>query len=728
MADSEVGRSSGRRLSRRTLVGAMAGVCVAVLSVAAVGSATTPSVVRAALARLQAGPSSRLLLPADFDEIRAKIAEQAWARDSFAALRRAADGLVASLPPIPDQGGGWFHAGGAAYEITRVHNRLSEGARTLGLVYRLTDDVTYAQTAARILLGYATRYDAYELHDNTGRTGPAAVSPGKATSQGLDEGIWLAALAFGHDLVRETLTDADRTTIENGVLRPAAELLMRNNVGRHNHQTYFNLGIGLTGLAIGDSRYVEHAVQKPDSGLLYQLSSGASYTADGFWYEGSAHYHFYALEGIVGLAEAAQRNGLEPYAAPALRAAFDFPLSYADAQGRLPAFNDGPPASLYDAGRARLYEIGYRRFGDPRYAALLARVGRGSAYHGLVYGVAALPEGDPFTCGQEPSALLADRTLPILRAGPESSRLQLSMNAMPYVGGHSQPAHLEIDLTGGHGRLVPAPASIKYADPLYPGWYRQTISHSTVVVDGTSQARGRTTEVVGFHAGTLFSAVRARSSSAYPGAVLDRTSILTEAGLVDLFLARAPGARTLDWVLHHSGSLSTELTLQPRAAPAEAGYQQLGEVGEARVDEDWRAHWTLPDGSASALWMAGLTGTTVLTGLGPIGAANQENDPQPVSALIVRRPAPASAFVSVLLPGDVGTASVLGVPALRDGAPVGAEEAFGVQIRTPGGAYDIYVAPGLGPYDIGGRRVDGSTIVVERPDGSGSQTEQAALA
>jgi len=37
-----------------------------------------------------------------------------------------------------------------------------------------------------------------------------------------------------------------------------------------------------------------------------------------------------------------------------------------------------------------------------------------------------------------------------------------------------------MELTAGPHRLVPAPASIKYADPLHAGWYRQTVSHSTV--------------------------------------------------------------------------------------------------------------------------------------------------------------------------------------------------------------------------------------------------------
>ena len=672
----------------------------------------------------QPGAGTRVLLPADFAEIRAKIAAPGWALDAFNALKRSADGLVRSTPPIPEQGGGWFHAGGEGYEITRAHNRLADGTRQLGLVYRLTDDPAYADAARAILLGYAARYQGYEAHDQYGRTGAQAYHPGKALSQGLDEGIWLAALAFGYDLVREALSDADRETIGSGLLRPAADLLVGYSLGRHNHQRYFNLGIGLAGLALDDARYVEHAITKSDSGLLYQLSPGASFTSDGFWYEGSAHYHFYALEGILGLAEAAQRNGHDPYAAPALRGAFDFPLAYADSEGRLPAFNDGPPASLYDAWRARQYEIGFRRYSDARYAEVLARVGRGSGIHGLVYGVPVLPRTEPFAPGLGGSALLADRTLPVLRTGDGPNRLQLAVNGMSYVGAHTQPAQLEIELTAGPHRLVPAPASIKYADPLHAGWYRQTVSHSTVVVGGKSQERGQPVEVVAFHAGSLFQATRLRTTSAYPGVVLDRTVLLTAAGLVDLFQVRAPSATTIDWVLHHAGEFSTEVSLLPRRAPPLPGYQELEEVQEGHRDDWWRAGWVLPDNTGTLLWVAGEPGTTVITGRGMIGGPDQNNDPTPVSTLIARREAAATTIVSVLLTGYVGSGDVAALPALRDGVPVAADEAIGLQIRAPRGSFDVLLAPGPGPYQIGGHQVAGGQVLVVLPDGT---SEQAAL-
>ncbi|HZO25700.1 MAG TPA: hypothetical protein VFH48_06865 [Chloroflexota bacterium] len=115
----------------------------------------------------------------------------------------------------------------------------------------------------------------------------------------------------------------------------------------------------------------------------------------------------------------------------------------------------------------------------------------------------------------------------------------------------------------------------------------------------------------------------------------------------------------------------------------------------------------------------------VIAGLSRIGGPDQNNAPEPVTTVIVRREAAATTFVSALLTGYVGQGEVAALPALRDGAPVSADEAIGVQIRAPRGSYDILLAPGPGTYEIAGRQISGGQIVVVRPDDG--TVEQAAL-
>lgn len=90
------------RLGRRTFLTGLLGTAGAALasgshapavpSALAVPPSIPPTV------RAQAGGGPCVLLPADFAEIRAKIADPGWARDAFNALKRSADGLVRSTP------------------------------------------------------------------------------------------------------------------------------------------------------------------------------------------------------------------------------------------------------------------------------------------------------------------------------------------------------------------------------------------------------------------------------------------------------------------------------------------------------------------------------------------------------------------------------------------------------------------------------------------------------
>src|SRR5688572_16760034 len=95
MRDDLRQRSGSSRLSRRTLLRHVLGAAGAAF---AIGSqlSTVPSALAAHQpinpgARIQAGGGTRILLAADFAEIRAKIAAPGWALDAFNALKRSAD-------------------------------------------------------------------------------------------------------------------------------------------------------------------------------------------------------------------------------------------------------------------------------------------------------------------------------------------------------------------------------------------------------------------------------------------------------------------------------------------------------------------------------------------------------------------------------------------------------------------------------------------------------------
>src|SRR5690606_33808004 len=144
----------------------------------------------------------------------------------------------------PDEGGGFYHNVNSNYEVTLQHFALSEAARDLALLGWLTEDPAYIDRAKHILLRYSEKYLTFEIHDKEGRTPPAQLdAPGRATAQGINEAQWIISLAWACDLVRHALLPEQFSALEHRLFRPAADLLLENDEGGHNHQAWYNAGI-----------------------------------------------------------------------------------------------------------------------------------------------------------------------------------------------------------------------------------------------------------------------------------------------------------------------------------------------------------------------------------------------------------------------------------------------------------------------------------------------------
>lgn len=66
----------------------------------------------------------------------------------------------------------------------------------------------------------------------------------------------------------------------------------------HNHEVKISAALGVLGFILEDETLLEFAVNQP-YGLRWQLENGL--LAEGLWFEGSVHYHYYALPGLSGL-------------------------------------------------------------------------------------------------------------------------------------------------------------------------------------------------------------------------------------------------------------------------------------------------------------------------------------------------------------------------------------------------------------------------------------------
>ena len=139
-------------------------------------------------------------------------------------------------------------------------------------------------------------------------------------------------------------------------------------------------------------------------------------------------------------------------------------------------------------------------------------------------------------------------------------------------------------------------------------WYKQTVSHNTVVSGETSlfPCTGR---LNGFHISPRAKIMDASAATdpysnqtdqdiyGHPLPALRRTvALLDESFVVDVFRVRS--GRSCDWVYRNTGLLQTGQEMGGREAPLgnDNGYQHIRNVKSGRASgENWRAIWTQDD-------------------------------------------------------------------------------------------------------------------------------------
>jgi hypothetical protein len=227
----------------------------------------------------------------------------------------------------------------------------------------------------------------------------------------------------------------------------------------------------------------------------------------------------------------------------------------------------------------------------------------------------------------------------------------------PYGGGHGHPGMLELVVADGGETVLPGLGTASYDSPLHGSWTNQTVAHNTIVVDRTTQwprskwghdtAEHRVCgELLAFHADDRLQLVRARCDNAYDGIALDRTVVLADGVLLDVYRARATdgAAHRFEYVLHGLGPPTTSgMSLAPAVALGDAeGYEHLTEVRQAQADGPVSAEF----GERLKLVSApGETEVSTAMGLGISGT-------KPLPVLLLGRTGAEAMYVVAMQPGD----------------------------------------------------------------------------
>ncbi len=533
-----------------------------------------------------------------------------------------------------------------------ANERLSQAALNAALLWRLDEgNRSHLFRVTKILMGYAARYGLYRS-DLQGRP-----NPGIATYTTLDESVWLLPLVRAFDMVRGALPDGKARDITNRLFAPAAEHLVRHHYrGIHNFACWHNAAIGTVGLVLGREDLVDLAIHG-EYGFEAQAREGV--LADGLWYEGSFSYHFYALAAMAAQAQAAcYMPGFDLHKHPVLQAMLRAPLACAYPDGSLPATNDCwyftslvadcchgvPPASAF-------YELGWAWYGDPRFAQILHLAyeqGPRDSVEALLFGRETIPQVEP---APQPSTHLPYSGYVILHlsaTAPFEGQQHILLKYGPHGGRHGHPDKLGLSLFA-HGRRWSSDLGTPgYGLELFETWYRQTISHNTVTIDGLSQpaVRGQACAFRGEGEFQVADAAVAWNLGAYAGVTMRRAILARPDYFLDLFLVQADRRRRMDWIYRSRGTCNLDLALAANGTlDAEGeGYQHVTEARRAVVEGDFAVNWQLGE-AGLILFAAGASGSEIILGSAPGNPATERQ-----SLLIGRRHTAATAYFSVFHP------------------------------------------------------------------------------
>lgn len=443
-------------------------------------------------------------------------------------------------------------------------------------LYLATNEPCYAEYIRDMLLDYSNMYPGYMVHDVWRK--PSEAHSGKMFGQSLDESVWFSYAARAYVAVRETLTEAQCQKIERDLFRQAADLLLRRR-DFGNWQVWHNCGLVALAIALRDDRLISVALDDKQCG--YHTLMAKHVYPDGWWNEGSPIYHFYPLGAIVMTADAVRCRNIDLYNEQ-LYNMFASPVRGVYPDLTFPAHNDGWYGESLIA-QAGLYEVAYARFGDSLFRDVLAQcyrfVSRKGGY-ALLNPETISPASKPL---RQMSFRFPDAGFALLR----SDDATVVMKYGPHGGGHGHPDKLSISIHDGTKELLSDFGTSAYGAPDYTRWYRKTLAHNTVTVDGQDQA-ATTGNLMAFDSRPDGGMIRASADSAYRNVKMSRSLKLSGAKLTDLFVCQSPEEHRYDYVLLFNARPELSAKAGEPVTFSEAPYNCIRNVSRYAFDSDFR--------------------------------------------------------------------------------------------------------------------------------------------
>ena len=562
----------------------------------------------------------RLLLTADdIREFGATWEDSPLLSSSIRAEQQRIDAYFAEAPDVPvpaDAGGGYTH---------EQHKSNGRAIQDAGMLYQWTGEQRYAEYAESLLLEYAELFPTLGKHPRRKENHPH----GRLFWQSLNEAVWLLQAVQGYDAVYDALAPGKRDRIEENLFRPLATFLSVESPGTfdriHNHGTWATAAVGMTGMVLGDDRFVNMALygtrEDGEGGFLRQVDE--LFSPDGFYAEGP-YYQRYALLPFVVFAKALDNNrpelGIFERRDGVLIKAIQttLQLSYA---GKFFPINDAIKDKGLDTGElAYGVTIAWSLTGDTSLLDVseqntqVVLTGDGARY------ARAIDAGRATPFIQDSRAITggADGTeggLAVLRAGDSRKHSAVVFKATPQGMGHGHFDRLNWLYYDNGNEIVRDYGAARFLNVVqkYGGhylaennsWAKQTIAHNALVVDETSHFEGNykageeaAPEDLFFAVDDAVQLTSAVERHAYDGVTMRRTLATVASGafdqpiVVDVLRVGSSQRHQYDLPLYFNGQIiDINVPVEARLARLEPlgdanGYQHLWQTAAAEPVAD----------------------------------------------------------------------------------------------------------------------------------------------